>query len=296
MSVHDRTRTLRIEPLGPSDLIPVFAFLDRDPVLSVYLVALVLRDALAQPRDEFWGAWRGGEIVALLHLGAHSGAVLPIGGDPEALADLAERALARRAFLPRRFQVIGPRIAVDVFAAHFQRVGLAPRLHRPQVYMALARGHLPPFERLPELRAAGRDDYALVHESGARLRAEELEEDPREVDPSQYARRVEDECRDGYTYLWVESGALQFRASVSARTADAAQISGVFTPADRRGRGLARRGLAELCARLLEHSQHACLFVNDFNAPAIALYRRLGFEPRADWASAFYDTARPSAR
>ena len=293
MSVHDHTQALRIEPLGPSDLLPVFAFLDRDPVLNVYLIALVLRDALAQPRDEFWAAWRGGEIAALLHLGAHSGAVLPLGSDLEAQTELAERACARRSFLPLRFQVIGPRPAVNIFVARLGRTGLTPRLHRPQVYMALERGRLPRFERLPELRPAGREDYAQVYESGARLRAEELEEDPREVDPLHYGRRVEDECRDGYTYLWEEDGALQFRASVSARTADAAQVSGVYTPAERRGHGLARRGLAELCARLLEQSAHACLFVNDFNAPAIALYRRLGFEPRADWASAFYDTMRP---
>ena len=31
-----------------------------------------------------------------------------------------------------------------------------------------------------------------------------------------------------------------------------------------------------------------CLFVNDFNAPAISVYRRLGFQHRADWDSAFY--------
>ena len=291
MSVHDRTGTLRVERLGPSELIPTFAFLDRDPVLNVYLVALVLRDALAQPRDEFWAAWRGSEIVALLHLGAHSGAVLPLGDDPLALAALAERAVERLPYLPRRFQVIGPRAAVALFDSRLSRLGLKPRLSRPQVYMALPRDRLPAFERLPELRPATREDYPLVYESGAALRAEELEEDPRDVDPIHYARRVEDECRDGYTYVWVDSGSLNFRASVSARTADAAQVSGVYTPPDRRSRGLARRGLAELCARLFDQSVHACLFVNDFNAPAIALYRRLGFEVRAEWGSAFYDAA-----
>jgi predicted GNAT family acetyltransferase len=34
-----------------------------------------------------------------------------------------------------------------------------------------------------------------------------------------------------------------------------------------------------------------CLFVNEFNAPALALYRRLGFRDRAEWASAFYVSA-----
>jgi predicted GNAT family acetyltransferase len=29
--------------------------------------------------------------------------------------------------------------------------------------------------------------------------------------------------------------------------------------------------------------------VNDFNAPALAVYRRIGFRDHAEWASAFYD-------
>src|SRR5206468_1897081 len=123
-------------------------------------------------------------------------------------------------------------------------------------------GTLPVFERLPALRPAEPGDFDLVHESGALLRLEELEEDPRATDPEAYRRRVVDECRDGHTWVWLDGEGLCFRASVSAITADAAQISGVFTPVARRRRGLAGRGLAELCARLFERCRAACLFVN----------------------------------
>ena len=40
---------------------------------------------------------------------------------------------------------------------------------------------------------AGPDDEALVAESGARLRLEELDEDPRDADPAGYRRRVAEE-------------------------------------------------------------------------------------------------------
>ena len=142
--------------------------------------------------------------------------------------------------------------------------------------------------RLPELRHARREDYALVYETGAALRAEELLEDPREVDAIAYARRAEEDCRDGHTWVWRDSRGLCFRSSISALTADAAQISGVYTPPALRGQGIATRALAELCLRLFDRSQHACLFVNDVNTPALALYRRLGFEHRAAWMSAFF--------
>ena len=43
---------------------------------------------------------------------------------------------------------------------------------------------------------------------------------------------------------------------------------------------------------VLDRNRSATLFVNDFNAPALALYRRMGFVATADWASAFYDSGR----
>jgi len=287
-----RTGPTTAERIGPADLTDVFAYLDRDPVLNVYLMALVLRDALAAPRDEYWAVRRDGAMDALLHIGGQSGAVLPLGEDAAALRRLAETARQRLERMPRRFQVIGPRAAVASLVDAFARSGLTPRLEREQVYMALLPGALPAFDRLPDLTPARPEDAELVHRSGAQLRLEELEEDPRLADPEGYRRRVEEECRDGHTYLWRGDGELRFRASVSALTADAAQVSGVYTPPEQRNRGLARRGLSELCARLLERSGAVCLFVNDFNAPALAVYRRLGFTIRASWASAFYDLSR----
>ena len=44
--------------------------------------------------------------------------------------------------------------------------------------------------------------------------------------------------------------------------------------------------------RLFARSQAVCLFVNDFNAPAIAVYRRIGFVDHAPWRSLFYDSGR----
>jgi predicted GNAT family acetyltransferase len=291
MALHHDTRTLAVDRLGPDDLIETFAFLDRDPLLNVYLVALTLRDGLARPRDAFWAARRDGEIGALLYLGPQSGAILPVGDDAAGLRLLAEETCERLVVLPRRFQIIGPRRAVEPFITCFADAGVTPRLERAQTYMAVERDALTAPEGLPELRPASPEDYDRVFESGASLRIEELGEDPREADPMSYARRVEEECRDGHTFLWADAEGLRFRASVSAVTADAAQVSGVYTPPALRNLGIATQGVGELCTRLFERSRAASLFVNDINAPAIAVYRRLGFTTRAAWVSAFY-TAR----
>ena len=291
MSIHPDTHAVVTERAGYSDMLEVFGWLDRDPVINVYLLALVLRDGLSSPRDEYWLARRAGTLAGLVYLGGASGAIIPAGDDLDALAALAERTAERLSRVPRRFQVVGPHAAVLALEARLRQGGLAPRRLRPQTYMAVEPGGLPDFRRLPELAPARPEHYELVFRTGAELRAEELEEDPREADPDGYARRVEEECRDGYTYLWLEDGELRFRASLSALTADAVQVSGVYTPPESRNRGYARRGLAELCTRLFARTTAACLFVNDSNAPALALYRRLGFRPLAAWASAFFDGA-----
>src|SRR5881628_1772129 len=106
MAPEHRASSATLERLGPADLVETFAFLDRDPVLNVYLLALTLRDALSQPRDQYWAARRDGEMVGLLHLGGQSGAVLPLGEDDESLRLLGEQARQQLAFLPRRFQLI----------------------------------------------------------------------------------------------------------------------------------------------------------------------------------------------
>ncbi|MFN8589090.1 MAG: GNAT family N-acetyltransferase [Candidatus Eisenbacteria bacterium] len=288
MTTRDHMPAVSIERLGPTDVPDVLTFLDTDPVVNVYVMALVLRDALARPKDEYWAARRGGRMTALLYLGGHSGAVLPSGDDVEAARELGALAAERLALLPKRFQVIGPAPMVRAMLQYFPGPDFEPRLLREQSYLALSPGHLPPFLRLPELRTARREDYALVYETGAALRAEELLEDPRAVDAVAYARRAEEDCRDGHTWVWRDARGMCFRSSISALTADAAQISGVYTPPALRGQGIATRALAELCTRMLERSTHACLFVNDINTPALSLYRRLGFEHRAAWMSAFY--------
>ncbi len=278
----------------PTELLEVFSWLDRDPVVNVYLVALLLRDRLAAPADEYWLARRDEEIVGLVHVGSASGAVLPASGTAEAHAALAERVAERLLRLPPRFHVVGDRDGVTAIRDRLRRSGLEPSRFRDHTYMALAAGDLPDFERVPGLRPTRPEDRALVHDSGADLRAEEMGDDPRHSDPTGYARRVEEECGGGYTWLWIEGGELRFRASLSALSADAVQIAGVYTPPAQRGRGYARRGLAELCARQFARVSAACLFVGDDNAPARAVYRRLGFRERAAWGSAFYARGEPT--
>src|SRR5262245_1412417 len=193
MSLASDAGAIALDRLRPAHLPEALRWLQKEPVLHVYLTALALRDSFGSPHDETWAARRGGEITALLHLGGRSGAVLPHGDDLAALEQLAQHARLLRAHLPPRIQVIGPSAGVGAIVAALGEDGLSARLERRQVYMNLEAGGLPPLDRLTELRPARPDDYALLHETGAALRREELDEDPRMADPQGYGRRVEEE-------------------------------------------------------------------------------------------------------
>src|SRR5262245_22357602 len=173
MALHPGIGTPVLDRLGPHDVPEVLSFLEDEPVLNVYLIALVLRDALARPHDAWWGARREGRLSALLFVGSHSGAVLPAGEDPEAHRLLGERAALERPARAARYQVIGPRAAVAAVRERFPGRGGVARLERSQVYLSLSRTPGAPGTIAPELRTARREDYSFLYHAGADLRAEE---------------------------------------------------------------------------------------------------------------------------
>ena len=67
-----------------------------------------------------------------------------------------------------------------------------------------------------------------------------------------------------------------FKAEASAWTEHAVQLQQVWVEPALRGRGYAKRALADLCRLLLERDAEVCLFVRPENAPALALYESIG--------------------
>src|SRR5260221_13278635 len=134
MALHPGIGTPVLDRLGPRDVPEVLSFLEDEPVLNVYLIALVLRDALARPNDAWWGARRDGRLSALLFVGAPSGAGLPAGADPQAHRLLGQRASEAKLARPTRLQIIGPRSAVGAVRENFPAPGAVARLERSQGY------------------------------------------------------------------------------------------------------------------------------------------------------------------
>lgn len=172
---------------------------------------------------------------------------------------------------------VGPKFAVD---------GLWSRVKNWHRLPTLVRGCQPLYVVGPQtlaqtpavpVRLARPDETEIVAEHSARMILGELGYDPRSHRASFNAgvrRAIEREL----WWVWIDDGELRFQCNVGIRTPLTAQIQGVWTPREHRGKGYAMRGLGSIARALLAMNPSLSLYVNDFNHEAIALYERLGFE------------------
>src|SRR5262249_59113202 len=77
-----------------------------------------------------------------------------------------------------------------------------------------------------------------------------------------------------------EDGRVIFKAEIGSVTPHACQVQGVWVRPELRGRGLAEAGMAALVNDALNRvAPVVSLYVNDYNRPARAAYRRGGVPP-----------------
>jgi len=161
-----------------------------------------------------------------------------------------------------------------------------PREDRPgQPVYAIAE---PPPPGETGLRAATRGDLERLLPACAAAHALELGIDPLERDAEAFRWRTASQIEDGRSWLWLEDGVILFKAEASAWTPAAVQVAQVWTDPEARGRGYAQRAMRDLCRLLLERVPSVTLFVRRENAPAIALYDRIGMKRVLEYRSVLF--------
>jgi uncharacterized protein len=237
----------------------VLAFCAVEPVERVFLEDIARRglgrfSAVTEP---------DGRLEALCHVGAN---VVPSGRGCAVFAGPAARSGAR--------MVIGEERAVSELWEVAARRMSRPRDDRPgQPVYALRE---PPEPGETGLRVARPLDLDLLVPACAAAHQEEIGVDPLQRDPEGFRWRTRQQVEDGRSWLWVEEGVIRFKAEASAWTPSAVQLQQVWVDPQARGRGYARRGLADLCRLLLERVPAVCLFVRPENTPALRLYDSIG--------------------
>ncbi len=258
----------------------MLGYLTRAPYENVHLSDLIAHDRSPSTRNGLFTAIEGDRITGVASFGRQ----LVLASEPQALRAFAELARRRRG----ERMIVGPRRTVSAFWNLVSDGRPAPRLVRErQFVMAVDGAQLRRLDGSARVRIAGARDVAETVNASAQMIQHELEYDPRRTSP-EFAAGVRAMIERGRWWVGEGDGRLCFFCTVGPQSGETAQLQGIWVPPELRGRGYATAALSAICSRLLEDVPTLSLYVNDFNAPAIALYRRVGFEHVADFQTLLF--------
>jgi ribosomal protein S18 acetylase RimI-like enzyme len=267
-------------PYDPGDRDAVDAFLADPPHVHIYL-----RSRLADPDCGPGYVYReGGEIRGFALFGTGQNLVLA-GESPEFTTELAK--LAAR--LERSWvMVLGPWAGTTLFMSRYAEDGRRrARLDRAQAFCVQTPDTLPDLGE-PAVRRATEEDLDELTVASARMSAEDFEIDPWKIDRTIVKRRMREKIADGRSFVMRKNGFLAFKADLAVRDPRGAQVEGVYTAEDLRGRGIASRCMAEIGRRVLEEIPVITLHVSVINHAALKAYERAGYVRTAELRLAIF--------
>jgi hypothetical protein len=264
--------------LSDDDFRGALEFLQRDPLINVYLISRLLEERTLAG-SQIAVVRYNGAIVLVASLATN----IVLAGDPSISSDITGSAISLIAgriinrMLPVR-AIISPADLVELLWDEL-RARIDPpavvRMNQP-IYSLRERFDYPD---LSEARySTARDLEALVPACAA-MHKEEVGIDPMERDAHGYRERIRELVDKRRSVIRVVDGTIVSKCEYSAVTPEAVQLMGVWTHPRHRRRGHSRELLREVCGHLFRSGKAVTLFVNDFNTPAIALYEELGFRP-----------------
>jgi uncharacterized protein len=280
------TPTARV--LDEADEPAVTRLLATDPVAACVLAGRieVAGTSAASLGAPLWGMGRGSELDAVCLAGANLIPFAAPGAERAGAAAFAER--ARRAGR-RCSTIVGPAASVDPLWELLTPYWGPCRDHRPRQPLMAIEGP-PAVAPEPRVRPVRPVELEILMPAAVAMFTEEVGVSPLRVDGGAgYRARVSELVRAGQSLAWIEDGQVLFKAEIGAVSRAACQIQGVWVNPARRGRGIGTAGTAAV----VEYARTTIapvvsLYVNDFNSPARAAYRRVGFREVGRYASVLF--------
>ncbi|MER7112764.1 GNAT family N-acetyltransferase [Streptomyces sp. NPDC000229] len=262
--------------LEPSDLGAALAVLESEPVTNAFVTSRVQAAGLDPWRlgGEMWGWYADGQLRSLCYSGAN---LVPICATPEAVRAFADR--ARRAGR-RCSSIVGPaEPTAQLWRLLEPSWGPARDVRAQQPLMVTDRPS-PDVEPDPYVRRIRKDEMDVIMPACVAMFTEEVGISPMAGDGGLlYQARVAELVGTGRSFARIEDGKVVFKAEIGAATPQACQIQGVWVAPEYRGRGLSETGMAAVLRyALADVAPVVSLYVNDYNLPARAAYRRVGFQ------------------
>lgn len=270
--------TENIRVLDPTDLGAFLELAAADPIVNVFPEHRA-RVTRLDPRwlgGEVWGMFADSRLVAAVHAATN---LVPVGCTPDQARAFGAWALVR----PRRAGTIVGRSDVvsslwSVVAPHWGPVR-EMRVGQPHLELHGA----PAVAGDPRVRPSRPEDLEALYPACVAMYTEEVGVSPEAGgSAAAYRTRVSQLVAREWSFVRIDAGRVVFKAEVACATPSAAQIQGVWVPPDLRGHGLAAAGVAAVASHVLRDvAPVVSLYVNDYNAPARAAYRRVGFRETA---------------
>jgi predicted GNAT family acetyltransferase len=235
-----------------------------------------------------WGMEREGALEAICWVGAN---LVPVcdGDDAEALDAFAE---AARRHGRRCSSIVGDARPVLGLWDRLQRDwGPARDIRADQPSLVI--DSLSPVAADPAVRRARVDEVALVLPASVAMFVEEVGYSPIGGSPGAYEARVRSLVEAGRTFVRIEDGPtgpeVVFKADLGAVSSQVAQVQGVWVAPRMRGQRLSEYGMAAVVEQALGSvAPIVSLYVNAYNAPALACYRRVGFRQVGTYATVLF--------
>ena len=275
-----------IRVLDEADRAGLLRLIDDDPIGQCVLHARMHTARTLRPFDvggQLWGIEGAGGLRAALFSG---GNLMPVGGSPDDLHALTARVAGR----PRAFSsIVGRRDAVAaIWSARGEGWSSARAIRDDQPLLRIDR--TPPAAPDPLVRVVTPADLPRYLPAALAMFSEELEmQPPSSDDRSPYRIRVAQLINAGLAFArFDDAGRVVYKAEIAAVSPRCTQIQGVWVHPIARGRGVGTAATAAVVAAALRLAPTASLYVNSYNAPDRAMYRRLGFEQVATMSTILF--------
>nr|WP_006346247.1 GNAT family N-acetyltransferase [Streptomyces sp. SID5473]EIF92894.1 acetyltransferase [Streptomyces tsukubensis NRRL18488] len=261
--------------LEPSDLGAALAVLESEPVENAFVTSRVQVAGLDPWRlgGEMWGWYTEGRLRSLCYSGAN---LVPVCATPEAVRAFADRA---RRTGRRCSSIVGPAgPTAQLWRLLEPHWGPARDIRARQPLM-VTETTAPDIEPDPHVRRIRKDEMEVIMPACVAMFTEEVGVSPMAGDGGLlYQARVAELVGSGRSFARIDGGRVVFKAEIGAATTQACQIQGVWVDPEYRGRGLSETGMAAVLRyALADVAPVVSLYVNDYNTPARAAYRRVGF-------------------
>lgn len=267
--------TSPVRALSETDRDEALALCARNPAANAFVAGRIEEGALRTQPGALLGYREDGDLRGIVWASAN---LVPAECDQNAIDAIAQKV---RRWRRQCASIFGPREQVGGLWTHLRSGWGPPRAVRgdqPLMQTSTRPSALGlPID--PRVRRATADEVDLVLPAAAAMFTDEIGYPPFLGSAGGYRSMLSGLIARGHTWVWVEGREVLFKADVGSVGLDTAQVQGVWLAPRLRGQGLSVPLMAAVTESIMESvAGTASLYVNDFNQPARATYRSIGYE------------------